>query len=225
MKIVISAVGKETIRDILKNLALIFHLVVVGVVVFVWFVGMISILHSIITYQTLFTGEQQETFIIFSHNVALFTLGVLCGYVIHRVYKFVKEHIKIIRGLKMSEGTFKSGNMYSAYKKELKMSEGKFKVGDWVTVSTTRKTEQVLDVDSNFVYTKTSYYKINLCELWKPQEGEYCFNEFNGLVKILKTLDTHLVSATAYNPFIQKECIVVLCQCEPFIGELPSFLK
>ena len=98
MKIVISSAGKEIIRDILKNLALIFCSLVVGVVVFVWLVGVISILHSIITYQTLFVGEQQETFIIFSHNVTLFTLGVLCGYVIHRVYKFVKEHIKIIRG-------------------------------------------------------------------------------------------------------------------------------
>lgn len=99
----------------------------------------------------------------------------------------------------------------------------RFKVGDWVTISTTRKTEQVLDVDSNFVYTKTSYYKINLCELWKPQEGEWCWFS-NGSHLVLARL-----SRTENDEFITNDTDMVgncyYKYCEPFLGELPSFLK
>ena len=132
----------------------------------------------------------------------------------------------------MSEGTFKSSNMHSAYKKELKMSEGKFKVGDWVTISTTRKTEQVLGVDSNFVYTKTSYYKINLCELWTPKQGEWClfwnreedltiqkFHKKQQDYFIVAFCEKHKSDGLIFYDVTDKH----FKNCAPFTGELPTF--
>lgn len=112
-----------------------------------------------------------------------------------------------------------------------------FKVSDWVRIKTPifeydgtdRIAEGIkkLSIKDMWIFDE-NHFKMNPDRYivhWKPQEGEWCFDEFNGLIKIRKIMDTQWASAVAYNPFSEKECIVILDQCEPFIGTLPSFLK
>lgn len=103
----------------------------------------------------------------------------------------------------------------------------KFKVGDWVK-----------HIDSNNIYlvngfsihgqTKEwlqapdEYHLIpsTECELWKPKEGEWCWYK-HCLVKVLSIRDTSCqVSAPMFG-----EQWTGSIELEPFIGQLPTFVK
>lgn len=86
-----------------------------------------------------------------------------------------------------------------------------FKVGDWCLDTRDNNIKQVLNPESPVV---CAYY-----ELWKPKQGEWCWFFYEE--------DTHGVIGRygyphhEYSGDYQDNCD----NYEPFIGELPSFLK
>ena len=99
-----------------------------------------------------------------------------------------------------------------------------FKIGDWVR----RKSDvfhKVDRIDNNYrLQLSTEKFKDFVrddCEIWEPKEGEWCwftmsdgskplFGQFSGIYKDKFTWDNRYYFSDA---------------CEPFIGELPSFIK
>ena len=63
------------------------------------------------------------------------------------------------------------------------------------------------------------------CEVWKPKEDEWCWFWNSSLgIWFISTLKDF----GEYNNLVQYRCnsVYYICEkCEPFIGELPSFLK
>ena len=93
-----------------------------------------------------------------------------------------------------------------------------FKVGDWV-----RDGENIYQfIEPSSIYS----YELSLqsCELWQPKIGEWCwfwnFNEMPTLEQFSKyhNLDDHLGN-------YETLAVKLYQHCEPFIGELPTFLK
>ena len=103
-----------------------------------------------------------------------------------------------------------------------------FKVGDWVIPKVAddfkpRKITKI--VDNDFIESEDLMgYMIDF-ELWQPKEGEWCwfwnytdtpnFMMFNGI-----TEDNLYNGITCIGG-----CDIEFDYCEPFIGELPSFIK
>ena len=108
----------------------------------------------------------------------------------------------------------------------IKPEEPKFKVGDWVIHNgeykqVTKAIDGYIDSLDNKVAV---IMKEESLELWKPKEKEYFWYR-SDLVKFHKSqtdLGTLLESARgcSYYPLANFEDY-----CEPFIGQLPSFLK
>lgn len=95
------------------------------------------------------------------------------------------------------------------------------KVGDWVNL--VRDDGIIFDT---FQYDNDWNGKNGFSlELWQPKEGEWCWSKYDGLVQILKITDERYIvfplSAS------EKDCTIEyrLGGLEPFIGELPSFIK
>lgn len=93
-----------------------------------------------------------------------------------------------------------------------------FKVGDWV-----RDGENIYQfIEPSSIYS----YELSLqrCELWQPKVGEWCwfwnFNEMPTLEQFSKyhNLDDHLGN-------YETLAVKLYQHCEPFIGELPTYLK
>jgi hypothetical protein len=82
-----------------------------------------------------------------------------------------------------------------------------FKIGDWVR----EPDGDIWKLDNEV--EKGSYVDTD-CELWQPRAGEWCW-----LVPIFKTTEVHKL--VKYN----KEEFDKDMKFEPFIGELPSFIK
>lgn len=101
-----------------------------------------------------------------------------------------------------------------------------FKVGDWVRYIT-GKTKTVARVDitgeiPNYIGVSTGEnVHIEDCELWQPKEGEWCWFWSEGL------LSPHIMEFTHMGKDGKGFCsgFAGYDYCEPFIGELPSFLK
>lgn len=111
------------------------------------------------------------------------------------------------------------------------MYEGTFKVGDWVRhkYGFIDKIEQVRDggyVLSFYVGDSIlpCFFSESELELWLPQKGECCWfsNTYdNPFIGVFVNRDgdnfmyKHTGSGNTYSAY----------KCEPFLGELPSFLK
>lgn len=107
----------------------------------------------------------------------------------------------------------------------------KFKIGDWVRVNNggiyTRYIYRVEKYIEDYGDYWLKDFKISLkeiqLELWKPQEGEWCWFCNGGHVVLARlsriendefiTMDTDMLGNCYYK------------YCAPFIGELPNFLR
>lgn len=89
------------------------------------------------------------------------------------------------------------------------------KIGDWVT-----NTEGFL-----FRVTENNMHVSDDFTLWIPKEGEWCWSKYDGLVQILKITDERYIVFPLSTS--EKDCTIEyrLGGLEPFIGELPSFIK
>lgn len=110
----------------------------------------------------------------------------------------------------------------------------KFKVGDWVTTKAgytkqisglTRDACDTLSIGNTSVGINVVFK--NEIELWQPKEGEYCcFHNGTEQFTVAKfqnhadNTDTRFRLVSCYGKWTE-----IFKYCEPFIGELPSFLK
>jgi hypothetical protein len=121
----------------------------------------------------------------------------------------------------------------------------KFKAGDWVRYTMADNTKaigQVLSIDDNFIHIGINdiiYYRFDLehpisVELWRPEVGEWCIYNFDlGDTTIPIFISPRLDSfghMYAKNPITHEVSSIMfdddwLCDCEPFIGELPTSLQ
>ena len=95
-----------------------------------------------------------------------------------------------------------------------------FKVGDWVRDLRDNRVFQINSTNFNLkLSTKNTVYAH-----WQPKLGEWCwfwnFNEMPTLEQFSKyhNLDDHLGN-------YETLAVKLYQHCEPFIGELPTFLK
>lgn len=96
-----------------------------------------------------------------------------------------------------------------------------FKVGDWVRNTSINRVWQY--TESDLKYDKQNPYHNKNDEPWQPKEGEWCwfFEEGNPCCPMLKRFDR--MDINGYPTPIGM--VRGFKYCEPFIGELPSFLK
>lgn len=108
-----------------------------------------------------------------------------------------------------------------------------FKVGDWVILNKDRKTlAKILEIDDEYIFKCKLHFvnenSISWCsemqyyKHWKPTEGEWCWFLNNNREPVLKQfLQMCPIVPTNY---ISKQG-TISGSVEPFIGQLPSFLK
>lgn len=89
-----------------------------------------------------------------------------------------------------------------------------FKVGDWVKINEYEEEVSTHKLDEDMLYLVKQFYK-DYTKLWKPKEGEWVVRtQVNGKAG---------VSISGFDVLMWTNEDVY--ECEPFIGELPSFLK
>ena len=103
-----------------------------------------------------------------------------------------------------------------------------FKVGDWVTTKAgytkqisglTRDACDTLSIGNTSVGINVVFK--NEIELWQPKEGEWCWfwdtiTPHRPTLRQFGKYEEDYFTDTEHNPFTS---------CEPFFGELPSFLR
>jgi len=106
----------------------------------------------------------------------------------------------------------------------------KFKIGDWVTTSS-GETKQITgfsgEQGSTIIHSDGFMCYASDCELWQPKEGEYCWfwnnnEEETAVVSKFIEMDA---TGSYKSSIVFAHCYISFDFCEPFIGELPSFLK
>lgn len=108
----------------------------------------------------------------------------------------------------------------------------KFKVGDWIksTKFTHMKPSQVQSIyksntrkgDFGLKCGGTVNYSSEV-ELWQPKEGEWCWYNKKYFIKVKNIKDEQIYFSSLDGMYINDWDY--LCKFEPFIGELPTFLK
>lgn len=110
-----------------------------------------------------------------------------------------------------------------------------FKVGDWVILNEDKQTlAKVLEIYNEYIFkcrlhfinegsvvwcSEMSYYKH-----WRPTEGEWCwFWNFNEMPTLEQFREYHDLDDYLGN--YETLTVKLYQHCEPFIGELPTFLK
>ena len=103
-----------------------------------------------------------------------------------------------------------------------------FKVGDWLIGKYSKNPiciETIGTTLTNSSVTINGTFSVDQFTLWQPKEGEWCWFWNSALgIWFISTLKDF----GEYNNSIQYRCnsVYYICEkCEPFIGELPSFLK
>ena len=99
-----------------------------------------------------------------------------------------------------------------------------FKVGDWVIEKSTNELKQVKIGKSENEESKLALYE-RLCILWQPQVGEWCWfkKEFVKVNRIEESGYIYFDTTFGDTKWCEESDLSFLC--EPFIGELPSFIK
>lgn len=111
----------------------------------------------------------------------------------------------------------------------IKPEESKFKVGDWVVSDTNIVPIRITQiVDDKFFVDKNScrMWVGGNCELWQPKEGEWCW--FGVLLVKVESISENPTIYTLYTKTSdgqEHKMVETDCNLEPFIGELPSFIK
>jgi hypothetical protein len=100
-----------------------------------------------------------------------------------------------------------------------------FKIGDWVR----EPDGDIWKLDNEV--EKGSYVDTD-CELWQPKVGEWCWFRSDNMPKYIQVLAQFKEYyngeyAVVFNPKDVEEGTetIYYTECEPFIGELPSFIK
>lgn len=104
-----------------------------------------------------------------------------------------------------------------------------FKVGDWIKIGdaiqqiTAINPENDYNITCDMVETTDDYVSIESIEPWYPKEGEWCWYKHH-LVRIDEINEYGYVRAMSAS-FCEQFDFDGFKECEPFIGELPSFIK
>lgn len=115
-----------------------------------------------------------------------------------------------------------------------------FKVGDWVILNKDRKTlAKILEIDDEYIFKCKLHFvnenSISWCsemqyyKHWEPTEGEWCWF-YKEEIKP-KHIGTHWAIPNLHKFGKTTESGIQTIEgfcysfCEPFIGQLPSFLK
>lgn len=113
----------------------------------------------------------------------------------------------------------------------IKPEEPKFKVGDWVVVTSdfqTRSREyfkgDIITYHDRVQLNGSIGRNENNIRLWQPQPGEWCWfwDKYTDSFLLTKF---HSISCDSEGTTIYKTDGWDWLHCEPFIGELPSFIK
>ena len=120
-----------------------------------------------------------------------------------------------------------------------------FKVGDWVRISGT--IQKVIDINpandynitADIIETEDDYVSAEVVELWQPKEGEWCWfftdkmqldnvgilRKFTQMESDIEDNDMFGCEPTVSDKEEFESIKVFYKYCEPFIGQLPIFLK
>lgn len=105
-----------------------------------------------------------------------------------------------------------------------------YQIGDWVRFlpPLEREITKVLEITEHGVVLEeydTDKYLIpyEYIEPWKPKKGEYVWDSYYGLLRVIKQ---NITGDFECQKLFQKEYIEIVnvILVEPFIGELPSFI-
>ena len=100
-----------------------------------------------------------------------------------------------------------------------------FKVGDWVRDTRQGMKNPIVQLKSNCIALTNPKEYATQYELWEPKEGEWCWSKYDGLVRVIQKetpTNSYIVEPVALT--IQRQ-LYDITGLEPFIGELPTFLK
>lgn len=108
----------------------------------------------------------------------------------------------------------------------IKPEEPKFKVGDWVVNKTSKQriVKKITSIYSDSVTVGNTEVGINVMlindlELWQPQPGEWCwYSKWDKIVCVESYLCKYALDMNEVEPEYKHKY-------EPFIGQLPSYLK
>ena len=103
-----------------------------------------------------------------------------------------------------------------------------FKVGDWVTHG--KELHQILEVEKGYVKA-SNLGELSNCwineskfNLWKPKEGEWCWFWDDDFLSDNSTPILGKFEAKTKHGYRQHANYCFYQHCEPFIGNLPSFI-
>ena len=107
-----------------------------------------------------------------------------------------------------------------------------FKIGDWVLEIHSEEIHQIIELFPDVCRIRKPILGITYSteytdlKLWQPQKGEWCWF-WNGYSKYTLTLGRLAEYSEEEKLYFSYNGVVYMSYeyCEPFIGELPSFLK
>lgn len=99
-----------------------------------------------------------------------------------------------------------------------------FKVGDWVRNSRFGIV-QIDRMDDGYLTKDNQYFRV--CELWQPQEGEWLIypSSYEGFSVGKFSHSEHHEDVNITLAIFTDGSSFDISYCEPFIGQLPSFIK
>lgn len=99
----------------------------------------------------------------------------------------------------------------------------KFKVGDWVRSKENKFDFSLVSIDTEKFYKALGSNFEDEWELWQPKQGEWCWYKDN-LVRITNINEYGYIRAETATQMKQFD-FESFKECEPFIGNLPSFIN
>ena len=100
-----------------------------------------------------------------------------------------------------------------------------FKEGDWVRDLREGMKNPIVRLKPNCVFLTNpeDYIERPIYEHWQPKEGEWCWFIDNGVPKeYIQLRQFESMDGMFFKPY---GALRGYANCEPFIGELPSFIK
>lgn len=114
----------------------------------------------------------------------------------------------------------------------IKPEEPKFKVGDWVKILTFRNHVPVTikNIEGcRYVLSTGLYADDAILELWQPKPGEFCWfwnkDRFPTVAKLTEICNDGNIKYFASIPNQPHPLGAYYKNCEPFIGQLPTYLR
>ena len=98
-----------------------------------------------------------------------------------------------------------------------------FKVGDWLRNTEENRVFKATKIDIDVIKFLSKLNKPHYAELWQPKEGEWCWYNKKYFIKVKNIKDEQIYFSSLDGMYINDWDY--LCKFEPFIGELPTFLK